>query len=99
MCVLFFNDTDDFITHFPRRKCEICVCCFLMTLMILPHIFVGENVRYMCAVFLNDTEQFGARELVDSCRNETANLPTNMERKSCNAQNGRLLHCRYLVTF
>jgi len=24
---------------------------FLMTLMILSHIFVGKNVRYICAVF------------------------------------------------
>jgi len=163
ICVLFFNDTDDFILHFPRRKCEIYVWCFLLTLMILshiflrgnvryifavflmslmilPHIFLGGNVRYIFAVFLmalmilshiflgenirNDldfscvfyfsekknwmllfklltwlSEQFGARELADSCRNETANLPTNMERKSYTAQNRRLLHCRCLVTF
>jgi len=142
ICVLFFNDTDDFILHFPRRKCEIYVWCFLLTLMILSHIFLRGNVRYIFAVFLmalmilshiflgenirNDldfscvfyfsgkkkknwmllfklltwlSEQFGARELADSCRNETANLPTNMERKSYTAQNRRLLHCRCLVTF
>jgi hypothetical protein len=67
---------------------------FLMALMILSYIFLGENFRndldFSFFIFLkkgqnalfklltSESEQFGARELADSCRNETASLLTNM---------------------